>query len=103
MRDGDLEKPGPGPESIPSPSRDSPPNRKGHSPICDCATRVEVRSHSGEKGRPSSASLSPWGGNSTGKLDGVRLGEVGGWLWEKRNFSVFDLEMDDMQMACNHS
>lgn len=37
------------------------PCRKGYSPIWDCATRVEVRSHSGEKGRPSSASLSPWG------------------------------------------
>lgn len=30
------------------------------SPIWDWATNVEVRSQSGEKGRPSSASLSPW-------------------------------------------
>lgn len=94
--------PGPGPESIPSPSWGSPPDWKGHSPICDCATRVEVRSHSGEKGRPSSASLSPWGGDSGGwgKLEGVRLGGRGE---EKRDFGVFDLEMDGMQTACNHS
>lgn len=44
-----------------------PPCRKGHSPIWDCATRVEVRSHSGEKGRPSSASLSPCGRRQGGK------------------------------------
>lgn len=32
-----------------------------HSPIWDCATSVEVLSQRGEKGSPSSASLSPWG------------------------------------------
>lgn len=34
----------------------------GGSPICDWATSVEVRSQRGEKGSPSSASLSPWRG-----------------------------------------
>lgn len=29
-------------------------------PICDCAIMVALRSHRGEKGRPSSTSLSPW-------------------------------------------
>lgn len=57
------------PHSILSPSQSSPPCEKGYSPIWDCATRVEVRSHSGEKGRPSSASLSPWGRRQVGKLE----------------------------------
>lgn len=90
-----------GPESIISPSQYPPLCGKGHSPIWDCATRVEVRSHRGEKGRPSSASLSPWEEDKAGELEGVpqtrvRLGEpgVGGrwWLWEKRNVSASGLE-----------
>lgn len=34
-------------------------------PICDSATRVLLRSHSGENGNPSAFSLSPWRKNSS--------------------------------------
>lgn len=34
-------------------------------PICDSATKVLLRSHSGENGNPSAFSLSPWRKNSS--------------------------------------
>lgn len=37
---------------------------RSHSPIWDCATIVDFLSQSGENGRPSSASLSPWNNSS---------------------------------------
>lgn len=60
------------------------------SPIWDWATNVEVRSQSGEKGSPSSASLSPWQEKMPQSWEG--WGDK--WLqWEKGTLLPFDLEM----------
>lgn len=85
LRGRDLEQAQPRPRKHPLPFPTLSSRGKGHSPIWDCATSVEVRSHSGEKGRPSSASLSPWredGGTAGGETSDyqiqAQLGATGG-------------------------
>lgn len=60
-----------------------------------------MRSQSGEKGRPSSASLSPWGSRKGGEApQSTDRGAAGGegLLGKKGDLCAFDLEMGDMQM-----